>query len=324
MNMKANHQVNVVRIAEILPHANADSLGLVMVGGYQVVVKLTDFRVGDLGVYIQPDSVVPADPEFAFLWDGRGFTDYVPEKYRRITVRKFRKEWSEGLLLPLATFYSEEERLGLNIQQGDDISEDLGITHYEPPEPAESTQAVNQRRIRPKPLFKGGNLKAWFYFILEWLGFRPNGNTGGRNDYGPKLGRPVYDVEALKNHMGVFEEGEEVVVTEKIHGSNARYTFQDGTMYVGSRTLWKSETAQCVWRSAVQQCPGIEAWCREHPRHTLYGEVVPTQGDKYLYGCSPGQVKFFLFDIMDPEGEWLPIEAVINVNQYLEMHNVAE
>lgn len=318
MAIKSNHQVKVIRIVEVMPHTNADSLGIVLIGGYQVVVKLTDFRVGDLGVYIQPDSVVPEDPEFAFLWEGRGFDPgYVPLKYRRITVRKFRKEWSEGLLLPLATFYSEEERVGLGIEEGDDISEDLNIVHYEPPEPAERT-SVNQRRTRPK------SLKGWLFFILEWLGFRPNGSTGGVNSRGPEYGRPVYDVEALKNHMGVLQDGEEVVVTEKIHGSNARYTFDDGVMYVGSRTLWKSETANCVWRSAVQQNPRIEAWCREHPGHTLYGEVVPTQGDKFTYGCQPGQVKFFLFDIMAPSGDWLPIEDVINVNQYLGMSNVTD
>jgi tRNA-binding EMAP/Myf-like protein len=47
MEKKSNHQVNVVRVSEIIKHPNADTLGLVHIGGYQVVVKLADWKVGD-------------------------------------------------------------------------------------------------------------------------------------------------------------------------------------------------------------------------------------------------------------------------------------
>ena len=54
----STHRVNIVRIDEVLPHPNADTLGIVYIGGYQVVVKLDDFKVGDLAIYIQPDTIV--------------------------------------------------------------------------------------------------------------------------------------------------------------------------------------------------------------------------------------------------------------------------
>src|ERR1700722_16656043 len=103
--MNSTHRVNVVRIDEIHPHTNADTLGITYIGGYQVVVKKDDFTPGTLAIYVQPDTIVPVIPQFAFLWVDREFADgTIPEKLRRITVRRFRKEWSEGLLMPLKEF----------------------------------------------------------------------------------------------------------------------------------------------------------------------------------------------------------------------------
>src|SRR6267142_2124839 len=108
----SNHEAKVIRISEVLKHPNADSLGLVEIGGFQVVVRLDQFKPSDLAVYVQPDSIVPEIPQFKFVWerDGAGQLRVlspespIPEKWRRVTVRKFRKEWSEGLLMPVRDF----------------------------------------------------------------------------------------------------------------------------------------------------------------------------------------------------------------------------
>lgn len=310
---KANHQARVIRIPDIEKHPNADTLGIVRIDGYQVVVKLEEFSAGSLAVYIQPDSIVPNAEEFAFLWADKGFTedDDIPIKYRRVTVRKFRKEWSEGLLIhvPMWVRY-DDHGSWREVAEGDDLADVLGITHYEPPDPQEmERQSRLERDPRPR------TLKGWWYWLLSKLGFRVNRNLGGASQHGPK-DRRVYDVEGYKNYPKVFEAGEPVVVTEKIHGSNARYTFEDDVMYVGSRTLWKSPSAKCVWRDAVEQNPAIEQWCRAHPGYTLYGEVVPTQGNKYRYGCGPGEVRFFLFDILQPDGTWMAKDAALHINTF--------
>lgn len=309
---KPNHQVRVVRIPDIEKHPNADTLGIVHIDGYQVVVKLGEFSAGSLAAYVQPDSIVPNAEEFAFMWADKGFTedDDIPVKYRRVTVRKFRKEWSEGLLILIPNWVRfDDNGKWREVAEGDDIADTLGITHYEPPEP-EDRQSRNERNPRPR------TLKGWWYWLLGHLGFRVNRNLGGPSQRGPKDGRRVYDVEGFKNYPKALAPGELVIVTEKIHGSNARYTFDDGVMFVGSRTLWKSPNAKCVWRDAIEQNPSIETWCRAHPGYTLYGEVVPTQGEKYRYGCKPGQVRFFLFDILQPDATWMPKEAVKYVNEF--------
>lgn len=312
---KANHRVNIVEIREVLPHPNADTLGLVHIDGYQVVVKLGEFKAGDRAVYIQPDSVVPEEEVYSFLWkksEGDEILGPVPERRRRVKAIKLRKQESEGLLL---TIDSVRDNLPDTFEVGDDVAPFLGIYHYEPPEPEEEPERQQKRDRRWPRSFKG-----WFFYVLNFiprlLGLEDivNGQVGGASERGP--GAPVYDVESLKNHPDTFSAGEPVVVTEKIHGSNARYLFTNDKMYAGSRNLWKSERSNCVWRKALALNPWIETWCRAHPGEVLYGEVTPTQkfadGTLFDYG-SGGEVRFSPFAIFR-NGQW-------NTNEAILMHN---
>ena len=299
---KANHQVNIVRLGEPRVHSNADSLELFDIGEYQVVTKKGNFKAGDLGVYIQPDSVVPQTEPFRFIWEAYvGLDGVVPTKRRRITVRKFRGEWSEGLLLPRYDFpellgYEQASELA-----GYDVSSILGVTHYDPDEGKESAKDVETFRSNKKKRFPR-TLKGWFFFLLHKITGRSFAQ-GSYTDNETGLDMPVFDVDAFKHYKNAFEPGEMVEVTEKIHGSNARFVFRDDHMYAGSRTQWKAETAKCIWRSVLKNNPWIEEWCRRHPGYGLYGEVTPTQGDKWQYGKAEPQ--FFPFDLRTPEGKWM-------------------
>jgi RNA ligase (TIGR02306 family) len=143
--------------------------------------------------------------------------------------------------------------------------------------------------------------KGWFFYLLFLIGFR-----GARKRYAQEVSfhLPTYDVDALKNYPSDFVDGEPVLVTEKIHGSNARFIFLDGTMYAGSRTQWKAPGSNDVWHRALKDNPWIEDWCRLHEGYALYGEVAPTQKG-FNYG-STGEIRFFVFDIRTSDDEWLP------------------
>jgi hypothetical protein len=291
-------------------HTNADALGLFDIGSYQVVTKKGEFKAGDLGVYVQPDSVIPQTSPFAFIWEAYvGLDGTVPEKRRRITVRKFRGEWSEGLLLPVTAFDELVDStltrhfVESDFPEGTDVAELLGITHYDPDagkESAGDNETFKKAKRYPK------SLRGWFWYILHRLGiYWPNRSVSGEgNEDGVDM--PVYDVDALKNYKNAFEPGEIVEITEKIHGSNARFVFRDEHMFAGSRTQWKAVTANCIWRKVLQAQPWIEEWCRAHPGYGLYGEVTPTQGDKFQYGSKEPQL--FSFDIRMPEGKWMDAE----------------
>jgi hypothetical protein len=286
-DMPEHHKVNVVRIDEILPHPNADTLGIVYIGGYQVVVKKDNYKVGDLAIYVPPDTIVPEHHAFAFLWEGTEPT----ERRRRVTVRRFRKEWSEGLLMPMSDFANP-----VTFAEGDDVAELLGFKHYEEPEPV---QNINRTKVQYQSPFRSP--MAFWYWLLYKLGIKRD-QLHGSNAKPPKSAPPVYDVENFKNYSHTFVEGEEVIVTEKIHGSNGRYMFDGKKIHVGSKNLWKSEKSTCIWRRALKELPWIEEWCRANADHTLYAEVTPTQKG-YTYGRE--NVNAFVFDILKPNGEWM-------------------
>ena len=311
------HRVDVVRIEEVRQHPNADRLEIIPVGGYQAIVAKDQFKVGDLGYYIPPDSVVPDRPEYDFLWKG-AVEGPVPLKRRRIAAKRLRGEWSEGLVMPLVHLQSGEwaiprqsmEQINIyHVCEGQDIAEFLGVTHYDPPEDQVVT-GTNESAVRSKKIPR--TFRGWVNFIKRWI-------HGERREGGPAL--PVYDVEALKKYMNVFQEGEMVYASEKIHGSNARYCYSKGLfgwgyMYAGSRQLWKALNSNCTWCRALEDNPWIEAWCKLHPGYALYGEVTPTQKSKgftFDYGRSD-KVQFFPFDIRTPDGKWVEMSDLLWYN----------
>jgi hypothetical protein len=292
-----HHKVRVIRLEEILPCPNADTLGIVYIGGYQCVVRKDDYKAGDLCIYVPPDTIVPEIKQFDFLWTGHKefiASGIVPTRTRRITVRKFRGNWSEGLLMPLAEFGTAHSQA-----EGEDVAELLGFTHYEEPEPAPQLHGKQYKGL-PK------SIRGWFWYILAKLHIYKQVTYGADQTKAPKQFAPVYDVEGFKNYPRTFADGEEVFVTEKIHGSNGRYQFgsADQKMHVGSHNYWKSEKSTCIWRRALAQNPWLSEFCTQHPDHTVYLEVVPTQKG-YTYGCTGDETKVFVFDVLRPDGTWV-------------------
>lgn len=286
MNKKANHTAPVIRIGEILPHPNADKLEItyVMDGAYQVVIGKGNFKTGDLAVYVQPDSVVPQTEPFKFIWgDHVGLDGTVPERRRRITVKKLRKEYSEGLLVPMGDF--AEQLFTTNRTDGDDVSDLLGITHYDP-DTTVSTQADTSNAPKTKLRYPK-TLKGWFFFILHKLGLRSHPTDAMTVSFQS----PTYDVENQKNYRKAFKAGEQVLVTEKIHGSNWRALCVDNEMYVGSHYQWKKRGDNAWWKALT---PEIEAFCFQNQGAVVFGELTPTQGG-YSYGQDAPTV--FPFDV---------------------------
>lgn len=150
---------------------------------------------------------------------------------------------------------------------GDDLFERLGLEHYEPPE--------------------------------EFT-------TGGEAAKAPECGYvPNYDVDALKRYVDKFVPGELVIVTEKIHGASAKYTWSDGTMHVGSKGEWKKQADDNAWWKALKNTAMLEAFCKENEHLVVYGEIYGAVQD-LKYGCKPGEIRFAAFDLWHKtEQRWL-------------------
>lgn len=120
--------VTIRTIASLDPIPGADVIECATVDGWQVVVKKGEFAVGDLAVYFEIDSFLPAsNPAFAFLMDKS--TEYNNVVGVRLRTIRLRKQVSQGLLLPLAT-------LGIHpavVEVGDDLTEIFGVQKWERP-----------------------------------------------------------------------------------------------------------------------------------------------------------------------------------------------
>lgn len=117
----------VVAIDDVIPHPNADKLSIAIIGGWQVCIKLDEFKKGDLALYCEIDALVPTSvPEFAFL-EARtdSLKSFGDQTYSRIKTIKLRKELSQGLLTPIPQQVTDP------IKDGTDLTQALGVLKYE-------------------------------------------------------------------------------------------------------------------------------------------------------------------------------------------------
>lgn len=112
---------SIQRIKTLEPIENADVIEKATVLGWQLIVKKGEFKVGDLAVYCEIDSLMPDKPEFEFL---------KPRGMRIRTVR-LRGQVSQGICFPLSILPAD-----FDIREDSDCTEVLGITKYEPAIPA--------------------------------------------------------------------------------------------------------------------------------------------------------------------------------------------
>ena len=120
----------IEKINKIKKHPNADKLEIVEVLGYQCVVPIGLHKEGDLVVYIQPDTVLPNDQEWA--------KEYLKYSPKRVKAVKLRGEFSEGVIVPLLKWGEENIINQLNnkdIAIGMEVSDTIGVTKYDPPLP---------------------------------------------------------------------------------------------------------------------------------------------------------------------------------------------
>lgn len=119
-------------IIDVRPIEGADSIEAVQIDGWQCVAKKGEFHSGDLCCYFEIDSFLPAsNPAFDFL-AGRGRqTDASGAEGYRLRTVKLRGTLSQGLALPVQTLIGSE-----TVQDGDDVTERLGVAKWEPALPA--------------------------------------------------------------------------------------------------------------------------------------------------------------------------------------------
>lgn len=275
------YKVPYTTILEIGPHSNAERLEIATVYGFQVVVSKCKYKVGDKIVYIPIDSILPQLLE-SIIFPEDSKIKLNKSRVRQIKIRSFA---SQGMLIDpqyLATIVNMDR-----IELETDLKDILGVKKYEPPVPglAQPFPTAGGRKMRQdNPLFHKYN-----------------------------------GLDNIKWFPGKFNETTEVVIQEKLHGTNARA----GLVPYNANTLWKKIKKFLKLTPEVEPCYGsnnveisakkeYKGWYGEDHYattfqscdtfaklrlgETVFGEIIgPGIQKNYNYGLKA--LKFVLFDV---------------------------
>lgn len=127
---------SIQKIEEVQSIEGADQIEKARVLGWWVVIKKNQFKVGDLAIYFEIDSLLPVTSQFEFLSKGQKpkqtITDdgKLVEGWRLKTIR-LRGQVSQGLLTPLSDFPEITAT-----ETGTDLTNTIGVYKFDPPLPA--------------------------------------------------------------------------------------------------------------------------------------------------------------------------------------------
>jgi hypothetical protein len=287
-------KVEVVKLNNMTKHANADSLSCVEVFGQNVIFRTGDFKEGDLAAYVPYDAVVPVtDPKFAFL----------KKKDNQTTVRikpiRLRGVYSEGILVAPPP----------GSKEGDDVAKTLGVTKFIEPEDIEPVSNKTPRSLGYR-LKSKINSFCWKFF----------GKPLFKMDF--KLSdpgfMPKYDLEhytKYKSHFEALGPEDEVVATEKLHGSSGKFLYHKSKFYVASHNVYRAVDDNSIWWR-IAKAFNLKNALKKAPGFAIYGEVYGQGVQDLTY--SVAGITFRVFDIYDVKNrKFLDFEDMRNICQKL-------
>lgn len=282
-------KVCVTKIKEIHTHPNADALELAVVYGFIVVVKKGLYTVGDETIFVPIDSVLPKYLEDFLFPEGSKIKLY----NSRIKQIRIRKAASQGMLINKNELIECLTLNNLDIPKfklEEDIKENLQIKKFEPPE-------------------------------IAFRGVRSNLKPIKKIDSNPYL-HNYNGIDNFKWYPDLFEEGEEVYITEKLHGTSTKFGYVPKVTYTLFEKIKKffgfnvSEYEWCYASNNVQLQNkkeykgyyGDDIYAKAIKKangdskigngFVCYGEIIGEGIQKnYDYGLK-GEHKLVLFDVM--------------------------
>lgn len=288
---------SVQRITEVRHHPNADTLDIVKIQGWTVVTKRDQFNPNNLCVYIEIDSIVPlSNPHFTFLEKTKG----------RIKTAKLRGQISQGIAFPLDILLPYTDKLVCHketnnsddvtmsmydfVTEGQDVTELLGITKYEPPEPAGSNSF--------------GITKGSF----------------------PAFLRKTDEVRLQSCEEIIHEMNRKLCYASmKLDGSSVTIYYNNGIFGACSRNLELDVTADNKLTQTIKKLQldtKLKEYCDTQKLNiALQGEFVGVGIQSNRLGLVDNDIRFFnLYDIT--EQKYLGLKYLINVCDNLQLRTV--
>jgi len=226
--------VPVVEVKNVRIHPNADMLSISEVLGYQMVNGLVEDPAGEIVRFFQKDvrdergRRVPCEPGVA---TDSGRAEIVHYSFRY-------KNGDKAVYFPADTVLTDE------------WAEKFDVKHL-----LKSGNRVGRARLRGEPSFgliveipEGENWELG-QNVADYYGATkyeppPRSDPGDIAPYDSEVDPHFVaytDIQNGKLLYEKFEEGEEVIATEKIHGANSRIGMVNGQLVAGSRTTRKQD-----------------------------------------------------------------------------------
>ncbi len=259
-------QPQITRIKKVEKHPDADRLAIATVWDYPVCIKLDEFKEGDLVGYIPIDTIMPDIQDFYFLCP-KSYEKYEDEngvlqqrqmgpKYPVGSVpEKYRRIKAKKMVGRYSQGMLVPAPLGL--VEGDSIVEILSLKKWEEEE-EENLPGLKKTR----------------------------GTNAEKSPQGWSM--PHYDIDGIRKYLACLQENEQIVLTEKIHGSNGGFSYDGNRLWVKSRNYYKKQDEDDMWWDIATRYD-MENKLKNYPGLVFFGEVY-------------GQVKGFRYDTVIAEG----------------------
>ena len=271
---------SIQKIIDIQPIKGKDRIVLATIEGWHVIVSKDEFKVGDLCVYIEIDSVLdPNNPVF----------EQARKRSNRVRTMKMAGVYSEGIAYPLSILPVQKDW-----KEGDDVTSLLNIVKYD-------------EYAGEEPVQQNKSKKKYNKFQLLWyklFGF-PQRKKGGFTTLVSKT-----DEERVQNCPWVLENKEPVVVTEKADGCSMTATLE--STFLGykfnlySRNLRLGKDGSHYWKAVerydLEERMSLMLEEIDSKWIAIQGEVVGPAIQKNPYNLK--EVDFFIFNIIDENGRW--------------------
>lgn len=278
----------VAKITKIEKHTNSDNLSVATVLNTPVIIRTGTYSEGQLVSYIGVEAIVPDTELFHFL------APPAKKDSKGILIEpaphvgSVREKYRTIKSKKIRGTYSEGLIVAApeNFQEGQSLIEHFGIKRRDPE--AEAPDASNEHGPSTFSLFK-------------------------------------YDIEGLAKYGYVFQEGEEVLITEKLEGENYSLTFAEDRLWVRSRNYFKQDLEGSHWwewahrmqmEEKLKAFPLLAIWMEKYGHVPRFKYDCPMENGAMLRMCR-------VFDIWDVlNKKFLPWEEVSRISKALELNTV--
>lgn len=215
-------------IKSLSPIPGADAIEKAEILGWEVVVKKGEFKVGDLCVYVEIDSILPELECFEFLR---------PRRFRIKTVR-LKSQISQGIAFHLSILKQVDPSFNEPLTIGKDVTDVLKITKYDPEAALDVEESI--------PVKKSWVTRKFGYLKWKLFGIKPIKKGSFPSDI------PKTDETRVQKMGGLLEEkeGQFTYITEKCEGTSATFVYRRSGNWL-AKLLGKDGVFQVCSRNRI-------------------------------------------------------------------------